>query len=89
MGRGRTEKTGPGEALKIQVWGSEISALGGPGEKGFTRRGTGAKKRGGGAEAAGETGPAKRKRPCKKRRGAGGGPWVLALAERGLGGQMS
>jgi hypothetical protein len=28
VGRGRAEKTGPGEALKIQVWGSGISALG-------------------------------------------------------------
>lgn len=82
VGWGRTEKTGPGEALKIQVWRSGISALGGPGEKGFTRRGTGAKKRGGGAEAAGENGPAKRKRPRKKGREAGGGPRALALVER-------
>jgi hypothetical protein len=50
VGWGRTEKTGPGEALKIQVWRLGISALGGlgedPGEKGFTRRKVGAKKRG-------------------------------------------
>lgn len=48
------------EALKIQVWRSEISALGGPGEKGFTRRGSGAKKEEWGRRSG------RRKRPRKK-----------------------